>query len=49
MPGTQIEKGIKALVVVIVEIVHILRRTGAVDDVFKVVCGCRMEKKPVPN
>lgn len=45
MPGTHIKKGIKPLVVVVVEILHEERRAGTVDDVFEVSCGGGVSRK----
>ena len=39
VPRPEVEKGVEALVVIGVEILHILRRAAAVDDVFKRLRG----------
>ena len=45
MPCAQIEKRVEALVVIVIKILHRLRRAAAVDNIFKVIRSERVGGK----
>ena len=45
MPCAQIKKRVEALVIIVIKILHRLRRAAAVDNIFKVIRGQRVGGK----